>query len=177
MRLVPLTLLSVCCSLLAAAPAADAQFDLSADVSETDLAAGENIRRGNARLIDGATSLTADEIRYNYRTQIARARGNVVLQREGRRLLADELVYRRADQSFEVSQLRFGADPIYLTGARIHGTAKEIIVDQAVATFREPGPWTPTVRADRLAQASTLYRLGWLALVDALDLQLLGETE
>jgi D-sedoheptulose 7-phosphate isomerase len=33
------------------------------------------------------------------------------------------------------------------------------------------------VRADRLAQSSTLYRLGWLALVDALDLQLLGETE
>jgi hypothetical protein len=33
------------------------------------------------------------------------------------------------------------------------------------------------VRADRLVQASTLYRLGWLALVDALDLQLLGETE
>lgn len=33
------------------------------------------------------------------------------------------------------------------------------------------------VRADRLAQASTLYRLGWLALVDALDLQLLGEPE
>jgi D-sedoheptulose 7-phosphate isomerase len=33
------------------------------------------------------------------------------------------------------------------------------------------------VRADRIAQASTLYRLGWLALVDALDLQLLGETE
>ena len=33
------------------------------------------------------------------------------------------------------------------------------------------------VRADRLSQSSTLYRLGWLALVDALDLQLLGETE
>ncbi|MFM2186604.1 MAG: SIS domain-containing protein [Burkholderiaceae bacterium] len=33
------------------------------------------------------------------------------------------------------------------------------------------------VRADRLAQSSTLYRLGWLALMDALDLQLLGETE
>lgn len=33
------------------------------------------------------------------------------------------------------------------------------------------------VRADRLAQAGTLYRLAWLALVDALDLQLLGETE
>lgn len=33
------------------------------------------------------------------------------------------------------------------------------------------------VRADRLTQASTLYRLGWLALMDALDLQLLGETE
>jgi LPS-assembly protein len=149
-RSVSLLLLAVCCSLLSAAPAPDTRFDLSADVSETDLAAGENIRRGNARLVDGTTSLTADEIRYNYRTQVARARGNVIFQREGRRLLADELVYRRADQSFEVTQLRLGADPIYLTGARIHGTAEEIIVDQAVATFREPGPWTPTLRADLL---------------------------
>lgn len=149
-RLVSLTLLAACCSFLAAAPTTNTGFDLSADVSETDLAAGENIRRGNARLVDGTTSLTADEIRYNYRTQVARARGNVVFQREGRRLLADDLVYRRADQSFEVSQLRLGADPIYLTGARVHGTAQEIIVDQAVATFREPGPWTPTLRADRL---------------------------
>lgn len=33
------------------------------------------------------------------------------------------------------------------------------------------------VRADRLSQSSTLVRLGWLAMVDALDLQLLGETE
>lgn len=150
MRFASLTFLVLCCSLLLAAPEPDTRFDLSADVSETDLAAGENIRRGNARLVDGTTSLTADEIRYNYRTQIARARGNVVFQREGRRLLADELVYRRADQSFEVSQLRLGADPIYLTGAKIHGTAKEIIVEQAVATFREPGPWTPTLRADVL---------------------------
>jgi len=33
------------------------------------------------------------------------------------------------------------------------------------------------VRADRHAQASTLYRVGWLALVDGIDLQLLGESE
>ncbi|MBM3872772.1 MAG: LPS-assembly protein LptD [Verrucomicrobia bacterium] len=150
MRFVLLTLLAVCCSCLAAAPAAPTGFDLSADVSETDLAAGETIRRGNARLVDGTTSLTADEIRYAYRTQVARARGNVVFQRDGRRLLADELVYRRADQSFEVSQPRLGTDLVYLSGTRIHGTASEIIVEQAVATFGEPGPWTPTLRADRL---------------------------
>lgn len=32
-------------------------------------------------------------------------------------------------------------------------------------------------RVDRLALAGAIYRLGWLALADALDLQLLGETE
>ena len=150
MRFALLTLLVVCGLSLAAAPAAPTGFDLSADVAETDLAAGETIRRGNARLIDDTTSLTADEIRYNYRTQIARARGNVVFQREGRRLLADELVYRRSDQSFEVSRPRLGSDQIYLTGARILGSAAEIIVEDAVATFGEPGPWTPTLRAQRL---------------------------
>jgi hypothetical protein len=42
-RFASLLFLILGCSLLPAAPAPETRFDLSADVSETDLAAGENI--------------------------------------------------------------------------------------------------------------------------------------
>lgn len=149
-RLCLILLVSLCATLRLASQAEMPGFSFDADTSETDLTTGENIRRGNARLAYGGAILSADEIRYNFRTKIAYARGNVILQQENRRMIAEEMTYRLADSSFDVKNLRLGVDPIYVSGSTVKGTPSEVIVEQATATFREPGAWTPTLRANRL---------------------------
>ena len=44
---------------------------------------------GNAKLVDPAYLMTADKIRFNQKTQVAVASGNVALTRVGDRILAE----------------------------------------------------------------------------------------
>ena len=52
---------------------APVQADLSADQTLTDYGTGDTVARGNARLVDSGFLLTADEIRFNQKTQVATA--------------------------------------------------------------------------------------------------------
>lgn len=119
----------------------------TADEIRTDIVTRESIARGNARIQHGDITLTADEIRYNFASGTASARGHVILQRATQRLLANEISYRFTDDSFDVKELKVGADPIYFSGKNVRGSREELILQDAIATFRDPGPWAPTLRA------------------------------
>lgn len=110
----------------------------------------EVIIAGGAELMFGEARLTADELRYDKSTGTATAKGQVTFTRGTRRLLADALVYRVADGSYSAENLRFGDYPVYGTAARASGTRTEIALDQARLSYREPGPWQPTLNAGRI---------------------------
>jgi LPS-assembly protein len=108
---------------------------------------------GNAQLAYGELLLTADEIRYNTETKIAVARGHAVLTQGARRLLAEVITYHLADGTYLVERLRMGEYPLNVSGASASGDKHSLTINDARATFHEPGPFVPTLRADRLVYA------------------------
>jgi LPS-assembly protein len=133
---------------------APAPLDIRSDAPTTiDFVTGETILSGNARISDGFVLLTADEIRYNTRTNVATAIGHVTLTRGPQRLLADKLVYERQTESFTAESIRVGGYPFYVAGASATGSMKEIAVNTATVTYLEPGRWQPTVQSSRILYA------------------------
>ena len=125
--------------------------ELSAASTDTDLATGDQVFKGNARLdYDGAV-LLGDQIRYNVEKQTATARGHVSLTRGVQRLLADEIVYRLADKTYSVNRLRFGQYPLYASGDQASGTTKEIELHHVSLSYHEPSFFGPTLTAEKLS--------------------------
>lgn len=58
-----------------------------------------------------------------------------------------------------------------------HGCAREAAPSPELLALLSETDVLLTVQADRLSARSLLYRLGWHAVVEAIDMQLLGETE
>lgn len=113
----------------------------------------EAVGVGNAQLAYGDLLLVADEIRYNTETKIAVARGHAILTQGARRLLADVITYRLIEGTYTVENLRMGEYPLNITGVSATGDRRALTLNQARATFHEPGPFVPTLRADRLVYA------------------------
>ncbi len=133
------------------APAATpAPPEATADRNVFDDATGDYALTGNARLSDGTLLLLADDIRYNLRTNVATATGRIQFTRGSIRLLADRLVYNRQDGTFTAENIRLGSHPYFVEGATASGTTNEITVLRARASYGEPGPWQPTVNADKI---------------------------
>jgi LPS-assembly protein len=139
----------------AAPPKTEAQSDLSAE--NTEEVNGETILRGKATLVDPSYLLNADEIRYNRRTQVALASGNVTLTRVGDRILADRLTINRLDGTFSAVNIRIGKFPFYVQGPTAEGTKKEVVIHNATVTYGEPGRWQPTVKARMITYAPGHY--------------------
>ena len=113
----------------------------------------EAVGVGNAQLAYGDLLLVADEIRYSTDTKIAIAHGHAVLTQGARRLLADSITFQLNDGTYSVQNLRMGEYPLNLTGSSATGDRHTITLNDAKATFHEPGPFVPTLRADRLIYA------------------------
>ncbi|MBS0662292.1 MAG: LPS assembly protein LptD [Verrucomicrobia bacterium] len=110
----------------------------------------EAVGVGHAQLTYGDLVVTADEIRYRTDIHVVIARGHATLTRGARRLLADTLTYHLDDGTYEVENLRMGEYPVYLTGTSATGDRNSLTVNHAEATIQEPGPFVPTLHADRL---------------------------
>jgi lipopolysaccharide export system protein LptA len=145
-RLVLRRLILVSIALLAAYPHAtgqtsNAQPEVQYESSSVDFTTGETVFT-KASLSDGPSLLTADEIRYNFITNVATANGNVTLTRGPQRLIAQKLIYQRGTASFTAESIRVGSYPFYVSGATASGTVDEISVSSATVTFRESSFFT-----------------------------------
>lgn len=135
--------------LIAGAPFLQGQSDLpEITASRTDITETGTVFTGNARLTYDGALLLADQISYDPKTQTARAIGRVSLTRGEQRLLADELTYNLETRRYTVKDLRFGQAPLYVSGSSLEGGPDRIVIQDAVATFSEPSPFAPTLRAD-----------------------------
>ncbi len=138
---------------LAATLARSQELVLTSDVADIDGRTNERVLRGNARVTDGVTLITADEIRYNDATDTITANGHAVFTRRDIRLLADKLILQRKAQTFTAERVRFGVHPYYAEGESASGSLAEITLNRATVTYGEPGPWQPTFRADKIIYA------------------------
>lgn len=144
-RLRSILLLALTPLLCAAQPAGPS--DLSARTTSYDERTGDVIMAGEARFTDGVVLIEADEIRYQAGSDLIVARGAVRFTRGGQRVLADRVTYRRSDRSFSLTFPRLGSHPYYVSGRVAEGTPEKVVVTDAIATIREPGPYQPTVKA------------------------------
>jgi LPS-assembly protein len=131
---------------------------ITADHTENNLETGDTIMEGKAQMVDTGVQLDADQIIFHQKTQVAEAKGHVVLTRIGDRILADDLTYNRRDGTFTARKLRIGRYPFYIEGESAEGNrSTNVIVHQATVTYREPGPWQPTIRARTLTYSPGHY--------------------
>jgi LPS-assembly protein len=147
-RFIFLTILSLTATL-----AHSQELELTSEIGDFDGRTNERVLRGNARITDGVTLITADEIRHNLTTQTITATGRVVFTRRDIRLLADKLVLDQKTQNFTAERVRFGVHPYYAEGESASGSLAEITLNRATVTYGEPGPWQPTFRADKIIYA------------------------
>lgn len=148
---------------LAAALTAAAQqrFELNGDDNSVDANTGEVVLKGHAKMRDGGVLLTADEIRGNYKTNVATASGHVVLmlpptgtsgpRSAGIRLLADKLAYHQGDGAFTAENVRFGAYPYFVEASSVTRAGNEIVATHATITSGEPGRWQPTIKGEKIS--------------------------
>ncbi len=113
----------------------------------TRLTEKEYIATGGARLAHKDLVLYADEIVYGTQDRVAVARGNVVLIRGAQRLVAEEVTYRYDDGVYTVGRFRVGQGSLLASGARGEGTDGGLRVEDAMLTYGEPEPLSPTLRA------------------------------
>ena len=143
--------------------------DLQGDNSTYDDASKQVVITGNARLAYSNIYLTADEIRFNFATHEAGAKGNVIITSGQRRLVADEGTYNTATGIITARNLRVGQFPIYITGETVNGTFDELVFTNATVFFRENAQYTPSIRANRLT-----YTKGKVVKAEGLAIGLLG---
>ena len=135
--------------------------DFTADSITTDESTGETVGKGHAELADGTFLMTADVIRYDQKTATASAEGNVAMTRGNERLLADSAVLFREKGSFTAKHLRAGSFPFYIEGSSAEGDKDVITIHDATISYREPGRWQPTIKADTIVYSPHHYiRLG-----------------
>ncbi len=134
--------------------AAETPLEITGDVLDGTLSVGGSlVYRGHAAVRGENLLLTADEIRFDQGTETFFATGQVAFTREGARLLADRLEFRRTDGRFSAENIRLGSPPYFAEGRSAAGTREEITLRDARLTYGEPGPWQPTLVADTLVIA------------------------
>jgi len=123
---------------------------VNAGASSFDLATGELVLTGNPSILYGPTLLTADEIRYNQKTSVVTANGNLVITSGRERLLAHGGTYNLTTGVFTLADVRAGEPPFYLQAASARGSRARMTLSDATVTFNNPGAFAPTLTADQL---------------------------
>ena len=162
-------LLGTLCLLAGLTHAQPAQLEVTGERTVYDDTTKETLLTGNARLVNGDTTLTADAIRYNTVTGIATATGHFVLTSGRRRLVADEGTYNLSTREINVRHLRVGEFPVYVSGDNVTGTLDELVFTNATIFFRENADYTPSIKAQQLT-----YARGRIVRANGLSLGLLG---
>ncbi|EIP99884.1 hypothetical protein OpiT1DRAFT_04417 [Opitutaceae bacterium TAV1] len=132
---------------------------------------------GDARLTQDGVILTADEIIYRTKEQLAAARGHVVFTHEGARLLAEEVYFNVEKKEFDVRHFRGGQFPYYVSGDRATGTAQAATLFGAQVQYGETEPLVPILSAPKIAwerDTSVTVDKGKLALGDTLGIPVPG---
>ena len=136
---------------------------------EFDEAAQRLVSRGDARLDYEGTRVQADQIAYYQEYGLADAIGSVEINRDGRRLIADEMSYDTQSNIFAVDVLRTGEWPYYVSAVTAGGDEETAEMEGATFYYGDPGPYTLNGtaqiatfdnEADTVTLEKTTFRVG-----------------
>lgn len=108
------------------------------------------VARGDARLDFDNTRIRADRITYYQDFAIADADGNVAINRDGNRLIAERMSYDGNDNIFSVDLLRTGEWPFYVSGVTAGGTEDATTVSGATLYYGNPSPFGLNVSSNEV---------------------------
>ncbi|MDQ8195046.1 LPS assembly protein LptD [Coraliomargarita sp. SDUM461004] len=117
---------------------------------EFDEDAQRLVARGDARLDFDNTRIRADRITYYQDYALADADGNVVISRDGGRLITERLSFDANDSIFSVDYLRTGQWPYYVTGVSAGGTTQNTTVQGATVYYGNPSKFGLSVSSDEI---------------------------
>ena len=115
--------------------------------------------------------MQADQISYYQEYGRCRRGRNVEVNRDGRRLIADQMSYDTQDDNFSVDLLRTGEWPFYVSSASAGGSGETIEMEASTFYYGDPGPSTLSAtsqsasfnqQADTVSLEKTTFRLGKL---------------
>ncbi len=108
------------------------------------------VARGDARLDFDNTRIRADRITYYQEFSLADADGNVAINRDGGRLIADRLSFDGTENIFSVDILRTGQWPYYVSGVSAGGTMESTHIQGATVYYGAPSPFGLSVSSDEV---------------------------
>lgn len=86
--------------------------------------------KGNVVIVNGATTLTADEVEFDRTAQIAKARGNVILKTGQGEISGDKLTFNFGTMAGDFYGTRIAADPYFGKGEKVTKTKEKITMHQ-----------------------------------------------
>tara|TARA_B100000989_G_scaffold167349_1_gene125122 strand:- start:378 stop:2495 length:2118 start_codon:yes stop_codon:yes gene_type:complete len=108
------------------------------------------VARGDARLDFENTRIRADRITYYQNFSLADASGDVVISRDGGRLIADRLSFESQENIFSVGILRTGQWPYYVSGISAGGTIENTDIQGATLYYGSPSLYSLSVSSDEV---------------------------
>lgn len=108
------------------------------------------VAKGDARLDFDNTRIRADRITYYQNFALADADGNVAINRDGNRLIADRLSFDAQESIFSVDLLRTGQWPYHVSGVSAGGTTDDITIQGSTLYYGEPSPFGLSVSSDKV---------------------------
>ncbi|WP_438482842.1 LPS-assembly protein LptD [Oleiharenicola lentus] len=170
-----LSALGVAFCLLTAFAHAQTTPKITGETSTFDYDTKEMVVAGNARVAFGTLLLTADTARYNANTGNVAASGNFVITYGDRRLVADSGTFNIQTRKLQVTNLRLGEFPLYLSGDTAEGTLaadntpEELVLTNATVFFRDNARYSPSFHAKKLT-----YARGRIVNAEGLSVGLIG---
>lgn len=142
---------------------------------EFDEAEQRLVARGDARLDFGDSRISADRISYYQGYDLADAIGNVIISRDGYRLIADRLSYDTQENFFTIDNLRTGQWPIYVSGENAGGNTDNIFFEDVTVYYGDPNFLGPSLNANTveyinkdkgiLKMGATTFKIGSIPLL------------
>ncbi len=120
----------------------------SIDPIEYDEKAQRLIAKNDAQLQLDQISVKADRITYYREYSLADATGNVVINAQGIRLLAERLSYDGENKEFAMDNVRTGYWPYHLSAKSAGGTNNYTSFSETTLYYGTPGRMTPNIKAN-----------------------------
>lgn len=106
--------------------------------------------RGNAVLEDADFLLEADTIQFRQMEQSAEAKGRVRLNLGKMRVLGEEATYDLGEEVIQTGFFKLGQPPAFLKGRGLTATRDNLVIEDGVLFYNEPGPFAPNLAAETI---------------------------
>lgn len=117
---------------------------------EYDEASQRLIARGDAQLLYGDSSLKADSILYYQETNTVDALGQVSINTDGTRFIAEELSFNIDRETLDFNNFKTGQWPFYITGETAGGDSSLASADNTTLYYGNPGKFSPNLKAQKI---------------------------